>query len=104
MVMGDTGVSYSIYYWILAILMFASGFVVAWTIAKGIRVAWYSWLLGALGVLALLAAAQFGVTTFLERAPFAFWPGMLLFALPGAILLAIAFRLSMGRQKKQAVS
>ena len=99
MVMGDTWVSYAIFYWVLAILMFASGFVVAWVLAKGIKVPWYSWLLGSLGVLALIATAQVGVTTFLERAPFAFWPAMITFGLPGLLMIGIAYQLSYRRNR-----
>ena len=102
MVMGDTWVDYAIFYWFLAIVMFVSGFLVAWVIAKGIKVPWYSWLLGSLGVFALIATAQHSVTTFLERAPFAFGPGLLVFGVPAVILLATAFQLAYRRNHKTA--
>jgi hypothetical protein len=92
-VMGDPIISYSVFYWILAVLMFGAGFLTAWIIAKGLKVSWYVWLLGAIGTFGLIATAQHGVTTFLERAPFAFWPGMLLFGLPSVILIGVAFQL-----------
>ena len=89
MVYGDPHVSMGLFYWLLFFIGLAVAFVVMWAIAKKLCVHWWEWLMAVLGTIGIVATAQFGVGTFMEYAPYAFWPGMLLFGLPSIILWAI---------------
>ena len=78
--------------WMLMGLALGMGFMllIVWLHGRGTRLAWYEWLLGVLGVAFILFAFQNYQASVAEFEPTA--PGMflLVFGLPGLIMLALA--------------
>jgi len=89
MVYGDPHISMGLFYWLLFLIVLVVSAGVVWAIAKKLSVRWWEWLMVVFGAIGLIATAHFGVGTFIELAPYAFWPGMLVFGLPSLILLAV---------------
>jgi hypothetical protein len=88
--------------WFIAALII--GFAVAasifWMRSKSFKLAWYEWLIGAIGLLLVLFTIQnyFAVKgEFETKAANMF---LLVVGLPGLILLAVAWQLAARRQKK----
>ena len=77
--------------WMLAGLALGAGliFLIVWLRGCGIKVAWYEWLLGVLGVALILFAYQNFQASVAENHPKV--PGMflLVFGLPGLIILML---------------
>ena len=73
--------------------------LVFWLRNRNMRVAWYDWLIGAVGLLLLLAAAQHYAGSLAELYPTAGWMGALAFGIPGLILLAVSWQLVARRQQ-----
>ena len=79
---------------ILGIVLVA---LVFWLRSRKIRVAWYEWLLGVLGLLSMVFSLQnyqASVAAFEPKAPGMF---LLVFGLPGLILVLLAVALTLWR-------
>ena len=72
--------------------------LVFWLRNRNMKVAWYDWLIGAVGLLLLLAAVQHYAGSLAELYPTAGWMGALVFGIPGLILLAVSWQLVARRQ------
>ena len=68
----------------------ALGALVYWLRCRGIRVRWYKWLIGLVGLALLLFTIQNFVTAFAELEPTAAWMLLLVLGLPAIILLVLA--------------
>lgn len=87
--------------WLIVALIIGSG-VTALVFSlrnRDIAVKWYDWLIGAVGVLLLLAAVQNYIGSMAELYPTAGWLGLLIFGVPGLILLALTWQLVARRQR-----
>jgi len=73
--------------------------LVFWLRSRNIKVTWYEWLIGALGVLFLLMTIQNFITAFAEVEEKAAWMFLLIFGLPALILLAVAVSLPWRRHR-----
>jgi len=81
-----------------------AGFVViTWLLVTKVSLKWYEWLIGIAGWLLAILALQNWLASFLEAEPRAGWILLLLFGIPAAILLGIAWYLPRRRSKKEAV-
>ena len=70
-----------------------------WTHNHKISIPWYGWIIGGLGIIVLFFAVQnfwSGLTEFENRAA---WLFLLLFGLPGILLIALAARLTLNKNK-----
>jgi len=88
---------------IIALVIGAAVLALAWWLSsRGIKVSWYEWLIGIIGVLLLLFTIQnyFGsIDEFESEAAGMFW---LVTGLPAVILIVIAGLLSWRRQRAAA--
>jgi hypothetical protein len=76
------------------------GALVLWLRSRSIRVAWYEWLIGAVGLLMVLFGAQNFIGSQHEiDAGSAASMYLLVAALPGLILMVVAWLLASRRQK-----
>ena len=73
--------------------------LVQWLRSRNMMVKWYEWLIGALGLLLVLASVQHYAGSLSERYPTAAWMGALAFGIPALILLAVAWQLVIRRQR-----
>jgi len=75
------------------------GTLVLWTRSKDIKLAWYEWLIGIVGLLLLLFGLQnyFAVGAELESTAATLF--LLVIALPGLILMLVAWQLVARRQR-----
>jgi len=73
--------------------------LVLWLRSRDVRLTWYEWLIGAIGLLLLMIGAQhyFGALT--ENFLYAAWMGLLIIGGPGIILLLVAWLLVARRQR-----
>lgn len=85
------------------ILTFILGAAITWFVLwsrnNNVSLKWYDWLVGALGILLVIAATQHFFGSLREDY---FQPGMLgalSFGIPGLILLAVAWQLIARRQR-----
>ncbi len=87
--------------WLIFVSLLGAGVlaVVLWLQNRDVKVTWYEWLIGALGVLLLLTATQHYVASLAEMYPTAAWLGALIFGLPRLILLAAVWQLIAQRQQ-----
>ena len=78
--------------WLLWGLALGAGllFLVVWLRGRGINLAWYEWVLGILGVAFILFAYQNYQASVAEFQPNAPGKFLLVFGLPGLILLVLA--------------
>jgi len=77
--------------WIIIFFALGIGLTLlfVWLRSRQITVNWWEWLLGALGLLALLMAIQNFVTSFAELESDAAWLMLATFGVPALILLGI---------------
>ena len=87
--------------WIPISLIVGAGLVVMvlWLRSRDIKVTWYEWLIGAIGLLLLLFTIQNFVTAFAELESAAAWMFLLVLGLPALILLVVAWLLVWRRQR-----
>ncbi|ACZ62418.1 hypothetical protein [Dehalococcoides mccartyi] len=74
--------------------------VILWLRKQNIKVSWYEWLIGAMGLGLLLLAVQhfFGAMT--EHFSFAAWTGLAIIGIPASILMLVAWQLVARRAKQ----
>jgi uncharacterized membrane protein len=86
--------------WLVAGLLLGFGLfgLALWLRSQNIAVAWYEWLLAALGIVLMIFTIQNYQAATIENEPYA--PGMflLVFGLPALILILIAIGLVIWRQ------
>ena len=68
--------------------------LILWLRGRDIRVTWYEWLIGVIGLLLLLFTIQNFAGSFIELEPTAAWMFLLVTGLPALILLALAWQLA----------
>ena len=87
--------------WFILGLFVAVGLtvLVMWLRNRGIAVTWYQWLIGAVGLLLVIGAIQHYLGTLSEGYTTPGLMGVLVFGLPGLILLAVAWQLTIRRQR-----
>lgn len=87
--------------WLIIGLVVGAGLLALalWLRGKDIKVTWYDWLIGTIGLLLLLAAAQHYAGSLVEMYPTAGWMGALIFGVPALILLAVTWQLISRRQR-----
>lgn len=87
--------------WIIATFLLGAAVVglVLWLRNKGIAMKWFDWLIGALGAVLLLAAAQHLFGSLREDYSQSGLLGLAVFGLPGLILLALVWQLIARRQR-----
>jgi len=73
--------------------------LVLWLRGRDIKVTWYEWLIGLVGLALLLYTVQNFVTAFAELESQAAWMFLLVLGLPAVILLAVAWQLVWRRQR-----
>jgi hypothetical protein len=87
--------------WLIVGLIFGAAILglVFWLRSRNIKLAWYEWLIGAVGVLLLLFTAQnfFGSQAEFESTAANMF--LLVSGLPAIILLAVAWQLAARRQR-----
>ena len=88
-VMGDPAVGMTLFYLMAAFILGVAVWFTTWAIVKGKVFKWYVFVLGAVGVVGLVATAQHSIATLLEGAPFALGPGLILFGLPSVLILGV---------------
>jgi len=76
--------------------------LVVWLRSRDIKVTWYEWLIGVVGLLLLLFTIQNFAGSFIELEPTAAWMFLLVTGLPALILLAVAWQLAWRRHRVQA--
>ncbi|GAI40852.1 putative reductive dehalogenase anchoring protein (rdhB) [marine sediment metagenome] len=81
---------------VLGVAMLA---LVLWLRGRNIKVTWYEWLIGVLGLALLLYTIQNVVGLLTEIEPTATWMFALVIGLPALILLAVAWQLVARRQR-----
>ncbi len=90
---------------ILGLLIGVGGYwLVGWTRAKGVKIAWYEWLIAVIGLLFALAAIQNFFASNAELEPGAAWILLALFGIPALVLGAIDWFLVKRHQAKPAKS
>jgi hypothetical protein len=87
--------------WIIFVFALGAATVglVLWARNREMTVKWFEWLIGTLGVVLILASIQHLFASFREDYSTAGFLGLLAFALPGLILLAVAWQLIARRQR-----
>ncbi|MEL7563188.1 dehalogenase [Dehalogenimonas sp. 4OHTPN] len=85
---------------IALILGFGLAALIAWMRSKGVKMAWYEWLIGIAGLLLVLFALQNFVEVRNEFNPGAANKFLMFVGLPGLVLMVIAWQLTARRQKK----
>ena len=73
--------------------------LVLWLRSRNIKVTWYEWLIGVLGLVLLLYTIQNVVGFITEIEPTATWMVALVIGLPALILLAVTWQLIARRQR-----
>ena len=73
--------------------------LVLWIRSANISVKWYEWLIGAIGLLIMIGAAENFFAAFKEFESGAAWKYLLVLGLPALILLAVAVQLVMRRNR-----
>ena len=87
--------------WFIIALILGAGLLglVLWLRSRNIKVTWYEWLIGAIGLLLLLFTIQNFAGSFIELESTAAYMFLLVTGLPSLILLAIAWQLVARRQR-----
>ncbi len=70
-----------------------------WLKGRDIKVTWYEWLIGVIGLLLLLFTIQNFAGSFIELEPTAAYMFLLVTGLPALILLAVSWQLVARRQR-----
>ncbi|MBA7468401.1 hypothetical protein ES707_03650 [subsurface metagenome] len=73
--------------------------LVPWLRSRDIKVTWYEWLIGVIGLALLLFTIQNFVGSFAELEPTAAWMFLLVTGLPALILLTVAWQLAWRRHR-----
>jgi hypothetical protein len=81
------------------VLGFAVAALIAWIRSKGIKMTWYEWLIGIVGLLLVLFAAQNFIEVRDEFNPSAANNFLFFVGLPGLILMVVAWQLTVRRKK-----
>ena len=78
--------------WFMIALILGAGLVgyVMWLRSRKIKVAWYEWIIGVLGILLLLFAIQNSLASVAENEPRAAWTFLWVLGVPAVVLLSIA--------------
>lgn len=76
--------------------------LILWLRNRNIKVTWYEWLIGAIGLLLLLFTIQNFAGSFAEFEPTAAWMFLPVTGLPALILLAVAWQLAWRRHRAKA--
>ncbi len=84
---------------VLGVAMLA---LVLWLRSRDIKVTWYEWLIGVIGLLFLLFTIQNFAGSFAELESKAAWMFLLVTGLPAIILLAVAWQLAWRRHRVKA--
>ncbi|AII61496.1 hypothetical protein [Dehalococcoides mccartyi] len=74
--------------------------VISWLRKSNIKVSWYEWLIGIVGLGLLLLAVQHLFGAMSELFSYAAWMGFAIIGIPALILLAIAWQLVVRKTKK----
>ena len=87
--------------WLPIAVIVGAGLValVLWLRSRDIKVTWYEWLIGGVGLLLLLYTIQNFVTAFAELESQAAWMFLLVLGLPALILLVVSWLLVWRRQR-----
>ena len=87
--------------WFIIGIVFGTALLalVLWLRSKNIKVTWYEWLIGVIGLALLLYTIQNVVGLLTEIEPTATWMFALAIGLPALILLAVAWQLAWRRNR-----
>lgn len=90
--------------WFIIALILGAGLLalVLWLRSRDIKVTWYEWLIGVVGLLLLLFTIQNFAGSFIELEPTAAWMFLLVTGLPALILLAVVWQLAWRRHRVKA--
>ncbi|ACZ62425.1 reductive dehalogenase anchoring protein [Dehalococcoides mccartyi VS] len=88
--------------WTILFLCLAIIFLgVIWVLnRKDVKLTWYEWLIGSLGILILGFAVQNFFGSFSEAEPKAAWTFAWVFGIPALVLIALAWQLAARRVKR----
>ena len=75
------------------------GMLLFQVVRRGVVISWYEWLIGAIGVVLLYLGVWHFFGALRELEPTAGWLGLAVIALPGIILLVVAWQLARRRQQ-----
>ena len=75
------------------------GMLLFQVVRRGVVISWYEWLIGAIGVVLLYLGVWHFFASLRELEPTAGWLGLAVIALPGIILLVVAWQLARRRQQ-----
>ena len=75
------------------------GMLLFQVVRRGVVISWYEWLIGAIGVVLLYLGVWHFFGSMRELESQAGWLGLAVIALPGIILLVVAWRLARRRQQ-----
>ncbi len=73
---------------------------IGWLRKRSIKVAWYEWLIGIIGLVLLLVAVQHYFGASAELFSFAAWMGLAIIGVPALILMLVAWQLIARRAKQ----
>ncbi len=87
--------------WFIGTLIIGGAIVwlVLWLRKRRIAVRWWEWLIGAVGLLAIVLAIQHLQGSMAEGYPQAGWMGALAMAIPGLVMLLLVNQLVMRRYR-----
>ncbi|XUX00547.1 MAG: dehalogenase [Dehalogenimonas sp.] len=85
------------------IAIFMAGLIVLMS-KHNMRLTWYEWLIGGMGVILVILAIQHFFGAMSELFPYAAWLGLLIIGLPGVIILTLTWQLVIRRNKKHLAS
>ncbi len=83
-----------------ALIAFGLYALAGWLRSHSIKVLWYDWLIGIVGVVLLLIAVQHYFGASAELFSFAAWMGLAIVGVPALILLVVAWQLVARRAKQ----
>ena len=86
-------------YFVILILGLLIGIGAVWAVNKGLKTAWYDWLLAAIAVIFAMATVQHYLGEIRTFEPTAAWMGSLIFGIIALIFAAIAGTLVWRRNK-----
>lgn len=88
--------------WLIIGIIIGTGLLALafWLHNQKVKVKWYEWLIGCLGLLLLLFTIQNFTASFAEHEPHAAWTFLWLFGIPAVLMLALACLLPWLRRRK----